>query len=511
MRRINSPQANRSLGATMFGWRPLLAGLGLIAAAALPLGGCKDDDGERTPACNSAAPASWLAGTWTLSGHGTRRLCSDDGFNVGFDLSSQIGLRVEASAGSRKSSANGDGGADGTAPDAGATEAGAGDGGALGDGTFGDGSLGDGALGDGALGDGALGDGAASADGATSADGGATTPDTRPSRPSAFDLKLASGPQGFELEGSVQGTCVSFTTKETTSQGVISYTFTGTVTEAGVIKGSFVGSSPGGCSAAGKFEVEIALEPDPYGGGTPPPQRDSGVKTPDALAVDTTCVPGTCVPGLSCGDIDDGCGDTLSCGACSVGSCGGGGTPGVCGCAPTNTAGPLPPGAAVNDKRTGVSAWTNPGEVLLQDGSDESTLNAARATLYTSQATSNYLLATGFGFKVPATALITGVTVTVRRKSREGEGEIVDDRVQLTGNDTLTKQNKAKSAPWTGTYSEATYGGPQDLWGRVWTAADVNSNEFGVALSARWVGTAGNDRALVDYISVTVHYAPSCN
>jgi hypothetical protein len=48
------------------------------------------------------------------------------------------------------------------------------------------------------------------------------------------------------------------------------------------------------------------------------------------------CVPQTCASqGLSCGLAADGCGNTLNCGPCPAGtSCGGGGTPGVCG-APT--------------------------------------------------------------------------------------------------------------------------------------------------------------------------------
>jgi hypothetical protein len=55
------------------------------------------------------------------------------------------------------------------------------------------------------------------------------------------------------------------------------------------------------------------------------------------------CTPTTCeASGLDCGSHSDGCGDVLQCGSCASGlTCGGGGTPGVCGdgdCTPTTCA-----------------------------------------------------------------------------------------------------------------------------------------------------------------------------
>jgi hypothetical protein len=54
-----------------------------------------------------------------------------------------------------------------------------------------------------------------------------------------------------------------------------------------------------------------------------------------------TCVPKTTCPGGdNCGTIADGCGGTVSCGpACTLPqTCGGGGTPNVCGCTKTTCA-----------------------------------------------------------------------------------------------------------------------------------------------------------------------------
>ena len=63
----------------------------------------------------------------------------------------------------------------------------------------------------------------------------------------------------------------------------------------------------------------------------------------DTLTVQaSSCTPTTCAAqGKNCGSIPDGCGGTLSCGTCSAPqTCGGGGTPNVCGatCTPTTCA-----------------------------------------------------------------------------------------------------------------------------------------------------------------------------
>ncbi|HEY0707157.1 MAG TPA: hypothetical protein VGG33_10180, partial [Polyangia bacterium] len=71
-----------------------------------------------------------------------------------------------------------------------------------------------------------------------------------------------------------------------------------------------------------------------------------GAGTPNVCGkpVDTTCVPLTCTPagGKFCGVIGDGCGKTIDCGACDPGTtCGGAGTPGVCDKAPPPNCDPL--------------------------------------------------------------------------------------------------------------------------------------------------------------------------
>ncbi|MBI3184526.1 MAG: hypothetical protein HYZ28_20515 [Myxococcales bacterium] len=63
------------------------------------------------------------------------------------------------------------------------------------------------------------------------------------------------------------------------------------------------------------------------------PQTCGGGGTPSVCGAPPSCVPKTCAQfGANCGPVGDGCGNLLNCGSCtSPQTCGGGGTPSVCG------------------------------------------------------------------------------------------------------------------------------------------------------------------------------------
>ncbi len=79
------------------------------------------------------------------------------------------------------------------------------------------------------------------------------------------------------------------------------------------------GSIPDGCG--GTLDCGTCTAPETCGGGG----------TPNVCG--SACSPRTCADaGASCGSIDDGCGETRDCGTCAAPeTCGGGGTPNVCG------------------------------------------------------------------------------------------------------------------------------------------------------------------------------------
>ncbi|MCX8174877.1 MAG: DUF5011 domain-containing protein [Candidatus Micrarchaeota archaeon] len=148
--------------------------------------------------------------------------------------------------------------------------------------------------------------------------------------------------------------------------------------------------------------------------------------------------------------------------------------------------------------------WSNPSRAQASDN------QYATTTLSQSSGVSYYLNATNFSFNLPSNAVITGIEVAIERRQACASGSctsnVTDVEVRLQKNGALVGNNKAKATAWPTTDSTAIYGGPSDLWGASWTAADINSIKTGVVLSVN--RTPGGSRNLyVDYINMTVYYA----
>lgn len=171
------------------------------------------------------------------------------------------------------------------------------------------------------------------------------------------------------------------------------------------------------------------------------------------------------------------------------------------------TAGPKFPSAASSLSNAGTSenaeAWVNPTNIFSDNGS-EATITAAT---YDSPDISQLLVASNFGFQIPASATINGITVEIERRD-QAIGAASDNRVQLAKGTTfadLVGNNKADTAlDWPTAVAIKTYGANNDLWGASWSAADINSTTFAVMLSVQ--ADAANTDIFVDYIRVTVDY-----
>ncbi len=167
------------------------------------------------------------------------------------------------------------------------------------------------------------------------------------------------------------------------------------------------------------------------------------------------------------------------------------------------------PGSGSDVSDVGTFAWTNPGNILLDDG------NYATALDVTPGAITHYLEGTQYGFSIPPAATINGITVTIGRYSTGTGGAppiyvIRDSVVSLLKTGAVAGDNKANTIDnWPAfgaANAAATYGGPADLWGTTWTPAEINATNFGVALSATNSSSTNNRTAGVDYISVEVTY-----
>lgn len=164
------------------------------------------------------------------------------------------------------------------------------------------------------------------------------------------------------------------------------------------------------------------------------------------------------------------------------------------------------PGTCANvDWVTGTQGWSNTGNALISDNI------GATADVNDSQV-SEYLRCTGYGFSIPAGAVINGITVTVRRQvsSTTGGSSVDDQSVRLVKANTVVGSDLASGTDYTTAWVDAIYGGTANLWGTTWSVAEINATNFGVAFAAHKVNTSSGSRTVrVDVISVAVTYTDS--
>jgi hypothetical protein len=202
------------------------------------------------------------------------------------------------------------------------------------------------------------------------------------------------------------------------------------------------------------------------------------------------------------------CGTTIQCGNnCNAPNwCGGGGQPNACGCKTNGGFGPQNPSAATSqsiavDAGT-TNSWSAATGVYSSDNSFASASLSANGTSY-------YLIATGFGITLPQNAIINGIQVDVERSASPGIGGIIDNAIYLVkaANIQTSGANRADTlTTWGAAETTVSYGGPADLWGLAWSAAEVDAVGFGVAFSAKNTGGA-TDSARIDNIRITVFYS----
>jgi MSHA biogenesis protein MshQ len=120
----------------------------------------------------------------------------------------------------------------------------------------------------------------------------------------------------------------------------------------------------------------------------------------------------------------------------------------------------------------------------------------------------NYLKCTGYNFSIPAGATIDGIAVAVEAHSRR---TMNDYAVQLVKTGVIQATNYATNTRFPNPDAYTTYGSAADLWGNAWTAADINSANFGVAFAAQRGNFASSDTAYVDHMPITVTYTLPAN
>ncbi len=65
---------------------------------------------------------------------------------------------------------------------------------------------------------------------------------------------------------------------------------------------------------------------------------------------------------------------------------------------------------------------------------------------------------------------------------------VYDHRVRIIKGGSIGSTDKASAEAWPGTLAYSTYGGDSELWGETWSYSDINSSDFGIAISAYATG-----------------------
>jgi hypothetical protein len=180
----------------------------------------------------------------------------------------------------------------------------------------------------------------------------------------------------------------------------------------------------------------------------------------------------------------------------------GGGSGGSGGVGGSSNTGALSPGTLANDAAVGSFAWTNPGNASASD-------NVYATISVPGTTTTNYLKATNFGFNIPVGATITGVVAEFERKNGAVIQDAADSTIKLVLGGTPSGNNLSAGATWSNSDVYGSIGSSSNLWGLSLTPADINSSNFGVAISAILDQGNNGTTASIDHIRMTVYYNTS--
>jgi hypothetical protein len=164
--------------------------------------------------------------------------------------------------------------------------------------------------------------------------------------------------------------------------------------------------------------------------------------------------------------------------------------------------GPNYPGTPASGGGAGDTWGASSGTLATALGADGGT--TASVTLTASTNGAENLDMTNFGFSIPTTATITGISVEMNRWSSSATG-LRDETVRLLKGSAVGN-NKASATDWNTVQTTVVmYGSSSDVWGTTWTPAEVNNSNFGVTLDVDR-DNGGNITATVDYVRITITY-----
>jgi len=174
---------------------------------------------------------------------------------------------------------------------------------------------------------------------------------------------------------------------------------------------------------------------------------------------------------------------------------------------PVFTSGPKFAGAGATEAGIGTVAWTNPSNIKLSDNVRAS-VNLPKSSI------SNWLRGTSFGHVFPTGASMLGIEGFVEGRLASGVGQVRLTKGQIIKNGVIGGENQASVTIFPGTEAVMPIPNPAispgwgkwHLWGNTLTKADVESANWGLAISVSEQLNIEAVVAEVDAISTTVYY-----
>lgn len=170
------------------------------------------------------------------------------------------------------------------------------------------------------------------------------------------------------------------------------------------------------------------------------------------------------------------------------------------------TTGPNFPSTATGNTSVvggGTGAWTSPTNIGAADS-----VFAAVVLNTASNAFSDDLIGTSFGFAIAGTDTINGILLEINYKSSLSGPTEQNVRLLKAGTATVTDRSTSATLPTAST--TVSYGGAADLWGTTWTPSDINASNFG-ALAVYSTTVSLNRTISIDFFRITVTSTPAAS
>lgn len=164
------------------------------------------------------------------------------------------------------------------------------------------------------------------------------------------------------------------------------------------------------------------------------------------------------------------------------------------------TSGPLSPSSSSINTSIGTINWNNPSNIYSSDN-----VKCLSDGMVDNDVT-YYLESTNFGFNIPSTATIDGIVVEIERGDLAGIGGLKDNSVKIIKNGVITGTDKASGTAYPNGDTYKSYGNSTNLWGETWTYTDINSSNFGVAISSKRTSSGAANTVEIDHIRITIYY-----